>query len=281
MNPIVSMEWVRDRLDSNEMVIVDCRFVLGQPQAGRKAYEEEHLPRAFYLDLEKDLSGPIGKHGGRHPLPEKETFARTLSALGIDDSVSVVAYDDQGGAMAARLWWLLSFLGHPRTYVMDGSFTQWKANGYPVTSQKPTPSPRTFVPRPKPDWTADFTEVKQIIESGDAVLIDSREPKRYRGEEEPIDAIAGHIPGAKNFFWKDVLRPTGEWKSEEDLKRHFKNIPKDKEVIVYCGSGITATPNVLGLKKAGFPRVKLYPGSWSDWISHPEAPIARGDEPDQ
>lgn len=278
MNPILSIDWVRNHLDHPNQVLIDCRFILGQPEAGRQAYEQEHLPGAFYFDLEKDLSGPVQKHGGRHPLPDIEAFSHKLSNIGIDETVRVIAYDDQGGAMASRLWWLLTYLGHPQTYVMDQGFTQWKKKGYPVSAKLPSYTPRTFIPTPNPDVIVDFQEVKQRLGKKDTIIIDSREPKRYRGEEEPIDAIAGHIPGAKNYFWKRVLTDSGAWKDEDQLKQHFQTLPKDQEIIVYCGSGITATPNILALKRAGFTQVKLYPGSWSDWISHSDAPIARGQE---
>lgn len=278
MDPIVSMNWVYNHLHHPHQVIVDCRFILGNPEAGRKAYHQEHIPGAIYLDLEKDLSGPIQKHGGRHPLPDLETFAKKLGNLGINENIRVIAYDDQGGAMASRLRWLLTYIGHPQTYVMDQGFTKWKEQGYPTTNQIPSYEPLQFIPKPKMDYAADYDEVKEKMKSQDTIIIDSREPKRYRGEEEPIDAVAGHIPGAKNYFWKEVLTGSGTWKDENQLKQHFQALPKDKEIIVYCGSGITATPNILALKKAGFSRVKLYPGSWSDWISHPEAPIAKGEE---
>jgi thiosulfate/3-mercaptopyruvate sulfurtransferase len=275
---LVEMSWVHEHLNDPRVLLVDCRFTLGSPEAGEKAYRQEHLPGAFYLDLEKDLSGKIQQHGGRHPLPDPEDLAKTLSAIGVDENIHVIAYDDQGGCMAARCWWLLTYLGHPKVSVMNGTFQLWNERGYPVTAEVPSPTPRSFKPHIIAEMAADQDEVKQKMNRQDTLLIDSRELNRYLGLEEPIDPVAGHIPGAVNFFWKDVLRPDGQWKSKEELKHHFSSLPKDKEMIVYCGSGVTATPNVLALKEAGFTRVKLYPGSWSDWISHKENPIATGPE---
>jgi thiosulfate/3-mercaptopyruvate sulfurtransferase len=277
---LVDMNLVYEHLNDPQVLIIDCRFTLGKPEAGREAYQQEHLPGAFYLDLEKDLSGPVKKHGGRHPLPEPDDLANTLSAIGVDETIHVITYDDQGGCMAARCWWLLTYIGHPNVSVMNGTFHLWKERGYPVTDEVPVPKPRAFKPNIAPDLVADLTEVKQKLNHRGTLLIDSRELKRYLGQEEPIDPVPGHIPGARHFFWKEVLRPNGEWKNTEELKQHFASLPKEKEVIVYCGSGVTATHNVLALKEAGFERVKLYAGSWSDWVSHEENPIATGPEDD-
>jgi thiosulfate/3-mercaptopyruvate sulfurtransferase len=276
MNRIVDMKWVRDHLEDPGVVLVDCRFVLGKPDYGREAYLREHIPGAFYLDLEKDLSGTAGPAGGRHPLPEPDRFAAKLGAIGVNETVHVVAYDDQGGAMASRLWWLLTYFGHHRVSVMNGTFSLWKERGYPVTAQVPETSPRLFTPRPQPGMLVDATEVLRKLNDPDSILVDSRELKRYLGEEEPIDPVAGRIPGAEHSFWKGVLNENGEWKSPDELAEHFARFPRDKELIVYCGSGVTATPNILGLKEAGFEKVKLYAGSWSDWITDPNRPVEKG-----
>ncbi|SEM72522.1 sulfurtransferase [Lihuaxuella thermophila] len=278
MNRIVSMDWVANHLDQPGLVLVDCRFTLGQPDAGKKAYLHSHLPGAFYLDLEKDLSGPVREHGGRHPLPDIQILAGKLGKIGIDENVHVVAYDDQGGAMASRLWWLLTYLGHEQVSVMNGTFSRWREQGYPVTAELPSAEPRTFIPRTQPRMMADMNEVKQKLHQKETLLLDSREEKRYLGEEEPIDPVAGHIPGAKHSFWKDVHNEQGGWKTPEELRQLFGKFPPANEIIVYCGSGVTATPNVLALCEAGYRNVKLYPGSWSDWISYRENPIARGKE---
>lgn len=278
MTYFVSLDWLAEHLDDPQVIIVDCRFQLGQPDAGRTAYEQEHIPGAVYLDLERDLSGPLSTHGGRHPLPTPEAFAQAVGAIGIAETLTVVAYDDQGGAMAGRLWWLLTTFGHAQARVLNGSYSLWKKRGYPVTAELPPLTPRRFHPRLQPQRLATMKEVKAKLHSSETVIIDSREGARYRGEKEPVDPIAGHIPGAKHYYFKEAYTHEGKIKSEAELKQHFANIPKEKEVIVYCGSGVTATPNVLALYEAGYERVKLYAGSWSDWISYRDNPIATGEE---
>lgn len=275
MKHIVSMKWLLARLYEPDLVIVDCRFTLSDPHAGRKAYEEAYIPGAIYLDLERDLSAPVQKHGGRHPLPDLTALAQKLSRLGISNHSRIVAYDDQGGAVAARFWWLLQYMGHDQVYVMEQSFTAWKEAGYPVISdQPPIRVPSRFEPIIQKHMLAGVEEVRVASLKGSAVLIDSREHRRYAGIEEPIDKKAGHIPGAINYFWKDNLKPNGQWKSTTELSQRFADLPQDRDIIIYCGSGVTACPNVLALQEAGFENVKLYVGSWSDWISYSENPIA-------
>ncbi|AJY74981.1 sulfurtransferase [Paenibacillus beijingensis] len=278
MNETVSLKWLLARLYEPDLVIVDCRSALGKPGAGREAFEEAHIPGAVHLDLEQDLSGPLAEHGGRHPLPEPARLAEVFGKAGISADKRVVAYDDQGGMMAARLWWLLRYTGHEAVYVTDQGFTAWREAGYPVTKDEPVRIPARYIPALKPEMLASVEDVRQASESGDIVLIDSREPRRYLGEEEPIDAKAGHIPGAVNKFWKHVLDENGRWRSGEEARELFQDIPADKEIIVYCGSGVSACPNVLALRAAGYGNVKLYAGSWSDWISYGDKPIATGDE---
>jgi thiosulfate/3-mercaptopyruvate sulfurtransferase len=282
MKAIESLAWLAEHLI--DLIIVDCRFTLGQPNAGREAYTAGHIPGAVYLDLEKDLSGPKSQHGGRHPLPDLGAFTLMLSKIGIDDTASVVVYDDQGGAMASRFWWMLHFLGHKNVFILDGGYSQWLAAGYPTDNlvqpvfARANPQERSFKPRVQSHLLVSMDDVKSKLGNRDTVLIDSREERRYLGLEEPIDQIAGHIPGAINAFWKDSLNAQGQWKTTEEQSQRFTNIPADKELIVYCGSGVTACPNFVALKEAGFANVKLYAGSWSDWISYGENPIAIGDE---
>lgn len=278
MNAIVSMKWLLARLYEPDLVIADCRFQLGKPDAGREAYEAGHIPGAVYLDLERDLSGPVGEHGGRHPLPDVEALAARLAAAGISNESRVVAYDDQGGAMASRLWWLLRYLGHDNVFVLDEGFGAWSREGYPVDSETRTVVPARFEPRVRPDMLADVEEVRLKRGQPGVILIDSRESPRYRGEVEPIDRVAGHIPGAINRFWADSRDPDGKWRDPAAQSVRFADLPPSDEIIVYCGSGVTATPNVLALEAAGFERVKLYAGSWSDWISYLGNPVAMGDE---
>ncbi|MFD2670348.1 sulfurtransferase [Marinicrinis sediminis] len=278
MNSTVTMKWLLARLYENDIIIVDCRFQLGNSQAGKEAYEASHLPRAIYMDLEQDLSSPVLKHGGRHPLPNMEAFIDELGKRGIRSDSRVIAYDDQGGAMASRLWWLLKYVGHEHVYVMEQGFTAWQNTGYPVT-QDPAPVaiPGSYAAQLQPDMLVSMEEVREQLNQAHTVLIDSREAIRFAGKQEPIDPVAGHIPGARNFFWKEVLKEDGTWKSEQELRELFSDIDAASTIIVYCGSGVTACPNVIALQSAGFPNVKLYAGSWSDWISYRDNPVATGE----
>ncbi|BFT75912.1 sulfurtransferase [Paenibacillus sp. P36] len=278
MENIVGQSWLLGQLGDANIVIADCRFALGQPESGRKLYEQDHITGAVYVDLEKDLSGAIMAHGGRHPLPDLGAFSILVGSLGIDSTKTVVAYDDQGGAMASRLWWMLKFLGHSEVYVLDQGYSAWKGAGYPVTDEVTAAYPRTFSPKVQRTMLASMDEVKDKLGRPGVVLVDSREERRYLGLEEPIDPVAGHIPGARNYFWKGVLGADGAWLPATKQEQHFAGLRDADEIIVYCGSGVTACPNVLGLSEAGFDNVKLYSGSWSDWISWEDNPIATGEE---
>ncbi|MFF2885989.1 sulfurtransferase [Paenibacillus sp. NPDC057967] len=278
MNNIVSMAWVKEQIGAADVVFADCRFVLGKPEAGREAYEASHIPGAVYLDLEKDLSAPVDEHGGRHPLPDIFDLTVALSRAGIGNETKVVAYDDQGGAMASRLWWLLKYLGHEQVYVMDEGFAVWTNAGYPVTDEIVEPTPTKFLAIVEHTMLVEMDQVQELLGRDGVTLIDSREAPRYRGEVEPIDRVAGHIPGAINRFWKDGLTASGSWKDGAEQAERFADLDKNRELIVYCGSGVTATPNVIALQEAGFTNVRLYAGSWSDWISYSENPVAVGEE---
>lgn len=278
MNNIVTMAWVKEQIGAPDVVIADCRFVLGKPEAGREAYEASHIPGAVYLDLEKDLSAPVDEHGGRHPLPDIFDLTLALSRAGISNETKVVAYDDQGGAMASRLWWLLKYLGHEQVYVMDEGFSAWTNAGHPVTDEVIEPAPVKFLAVVEHTMLVEMDQVQELLGKEGVTLIDSREAPRYRGEVEPIDRVAGHIPGAINRFWKDGLTASGSWKHGAEQAERFADLDKSRDIIVYCGSGVTATPNVIALQEAGFTNVKLYAGSWSDWISYSENPVATGEE---
>ncbi|TVX95013.1 sulfurtransferase [Cohnella terricola] len=278
MKNIVSVRWLLARMYEPDIVIVDCRFKLGEPEAGRKAYEESHIPGAIYLDLEKDLSGPIEEHGGRHPLPDAAELAARFGKAGIGNETRVVAYDDQGGAMASRLWWLLRYLGHTNVFVLDGGFSAWRNTGCPVSDEQRVIIPASFLATVQHNMLIEMDEVRESLGTDSFVLIDSREAPRYRGEVEPIDPVAGHIPGARNKFWAESRHADGTWKDSDEQRERFADLSPEDEIVVYCGSGVTATPNVLALEEAGFTRVKLYAGSWSDWISYSENPVATGEE---
>ncbi|MCP8968814.1 sulfurtransferase [Ectobacillus ponti] len=269
MKHIVEAGWLAERLQDSNIRIIDCRFDLGRPAWGRGAYIEGHIPGALYFDLNEDLSAPVGEHGGRHPLPDWHIFAEKLSAAGIDDGTIVVAYDSQAGAMASRLWWMLTYLGHSQVYVLNGGLQAWGDMGYPVTADVPQVERKTFLPREQTHLLLSMEHVRERIQNGgEYVLLDAREPHRYAGIEEPIDRKAGHIPTAVSAFWKDGVAEDGRFKAGEEQRQRFAGLHQEKEIIVYCGSGVTACPNVLALQEAGFQNVKLYAGSFSDWISY-------------
>ncbi|WP_139489707.1 sulfurtransferase [Brevibacillus dissolubilis] len=271
---LVSMDWLASHLDDPNVAVIDCRFTLGHQGNGLNQYMESHIPGALYFDLEQDLSAPIGEHGGRHPLPSVDSLASLFSHAGIDENVTVVAYDDQDLAMAAHLWWLLRYLGHEKVVVLDGSFQSWREQGLPVSEEIVKRPARTFVPRVQADMLVNVEDVQNRSEN--TALLDSRAGERYRGEVEPLDPKAGHIPGALNYFFKENLNEDGKLRPSEQLKERFAPV-QDKEVIVYCGSGVTACVNVLALHEAGRTDTKLYAGSWSDWCSY-DLPVATGDE---
>ena len=202
MDQIVDLDWLKHRLNEPLVVIVDCRFNLADTSEGKKKYEESHIPGAVYFDLEKDLSSHVGTHGGRHPLPDPKQFALKLGSVGIDQSKTVIVYDDQKGAMAARFWWLLRYHGHPNVAVLNEGFSGWAKKGYPVSSDIPQPQPVQFVSNIHHDWIVPMAGVKNLLDG--EPLIDSRAPIRYRGEKEPFDSKAGHIPCAENWFWEII-----------------------------------------------------------------------------
>lgn len=275
---IVNVDWLYENLDNPSVRIVDCRFVLGSPGKGLDSYVKEHISGALYFDLEKDMSRKAAEHGGRHPMAELDRIIDKLGTAGIDADTKVVAYDDQGGMMASRFWWLLKYLGHDEVYVLDGGFSKWQSKGYPVNDEIPSFPRKEFQANIQHDLLSNVEEVKQNIETKKAHLIDSRAEDRYSGENETIDKKAGHIPGALNYFWKDVINEQNEWKSLDELKEQFKKLNSEDQIIVYCGSGVSACPNIVALNELGFNNVKLYIGSWSDWITYEENPIAVGTE---
>lgn len=281
-NPLVSKKWLLARMYEPNMVIVDCRFQLGAPEAGKTAYAESHIPGAIYLDLESDLSAPVSEHGGRHPLPDPDTLAKRLSQAGINNDSVVVAYDDQGGLNASRLWLLLRWLGHDQVYVMDEGFSAWQQDGYPVTADQRVVIPSSFQPVVRDELIADVEDVRSAIGNPDVLLVDSREAPRYLGQTEPIDAKAGHVPSAINAFWKNNLDAEGKWTSVDQRRAGLSEVidalDAGREVIVYCGSGVSACPNIVALHSLGYSNVRLYAGSWSDWISYEGNPVATGEE---
>jgi thiosulfate/3-mercaptopyruvate sulfurtransferase len=274
-NNLATADWLHQNLNHPHLVIVDCRFELGNVSKGIEEYQKEHIVGAVHLDLERDLSGLKQKHGGRHPLPDLTLFLEKLGQCGIDGSKKVVAYDDQGGVMAARLWWMLRYLGHKEVVVLREGFSGWKEKGYPTSNEVPEKLNRTFSPTIQTKMLVEMEEVKNKLADKQTILIDSRAEERYQGIVEDIDPKAGHIPSALNEFWKESLQPDGQWKSIEEQRTRLSAYlqQKDKEIILYCGSGVTACANILAFEEVGL-HPRLYLGSWSDWISYPENKIA-------
>jgi thiosulfate/3-mercaptopyruvate sulfurtransferase len=264
---LVSPNWLASPSTSKNLVIIDCRFSLADPQLGHQQYLESPISGAYYLDLNQDLAGLVQRHGGRHPLPDLPMLAAKLSQMGITADTTVVAYDNSRFAFAARLWWLLKYMGHNRTAVLDGGFSAYQAAGLPITSEVPPERSGLFVPTLRPNLAVDRAGVQK--REPKTKLIDSREGERYRGEREPIDPVAGHIPGALNYPWQQVTDENGKMRSPQDLRDHWSDIAPEDDIMVYCGSGVTACVNLLALETAGIQTGKLYVGSWSDWCSYP------------
>lgn len=278
----VTTAWVDRHRQEKHVVIIDTRYDLLDKEAGGIAYAASHLPGAYYLSLSDDLSGPLQPDGagGRHPLPAPEKLARILSRMGVTPDTTVIAYDDQGGSSASRLRWLLQWIGHRgEVVVLDGGYTAWVDAGLPVSTE--VPANVEDMPYPvliHDELWVNQAYVKSKIGVEGTVIIDSRDGTRYRGEQEPLDRVAGHIPGAINRFWTEGKHADGSWKSPEEQAERFAGLSKDDEIIVYCGSGVTATPNFFALQEAGFTNVKLYAGSWSDWSADERNPVATGEE---
>ena len=257
--------------------IVDVRFDLGDPGAGRAAYRSGHLPGALFFDLDEDLALPPGPHGGRHPLPDMNDFARMLAERGIGNGHRVIAYDAAGGLFAGRLWWMLRYAGHDDVQLLDGGIDAWVDSGGPLVTEVPRYPAQRFTLRLRPEMVVDRAYVLRNLDSPDVLLIDARNAPRYRGEVEPIDPVAGHIPSALNLPFGDNL-DGGRFKGRKALFERFELTGEAEEVVVYCGSGVSAAHNVIAMEEAGLPLPRLYAGSWSDWVSYGDAPIATGDE---
>jgi thiosulfate/3-mercaptopyruvate sulfurtransferase len=266
-------------LDDPDLAIFDCRFSLKDPAQGRREYQKGHLPGAVYLDLDRDLSGKIiPGETGRHPFPEAGEFAARLSSWGVGPETQVVAYDDLTGAIAARLWGLLRWLGHKKAAVLSGGWSKWLSKDYPTTTQISLPSPREFRANPQGDFLMSAAEVEELLGRDDFLIVDSRSENRYRGIEEPIDAIAGHIPGAVSHPYEGNLDDDGYFLNTEQLRTRFEKAfydhPAD-QMVFYCGSGVTSIHNLIAMIQIGKALPKLYPGSWSDWILKPERGIEK------
>ncbi len=277
MRPIIDPSELRERLDRHDLRLVDARFSLADPSAGREAYRVSHLPGAVYLHLDEDLSGPPGEHGGRHPLPDPDALAATFGRAGIGPETHVVVYDDGDGMIAGRVWWLLRWLGHDCVQILDGGLSAWREEGGPETAEEPQPTPREFEPLPRDAMVVDRAWLLEHLADPQVTVVDARSPERYRGEVEPLDARAGHVPGAVNLPFAGNLAG-GRFKDEADLRERFAGVARAPTLVVYCGSGVSAAHDVIALELAGVRGARLYPGSWSDWVSYRDAPVATGPE---
>jgi len=277
--PLIDAAELAGLIDDDGVRVVDCRFVLPEPEAGRRAYAGGHLPNAVYAHLDEDLAGPVTPQTGRHPLPDPDRFAARLGAWGIRPDTLVVAYDDASGALASRLWWLLGWVGHRRRRVLDGGIEAWLAADGPLTTESPRPARTTDYPvRPEPERVADTPAVIEALAAG-LPVIDARARERFLGRREPIDPVAGHIPGSLNHPFSASLDGQGHLLPAAELASRLGGvgIGKASGSVSLCGSGVTACHIILAAAVAGLPEPRLYPGSWSEWIRDPDRPVAAGD----
>ncbi len=275
---LVSPKELAEQLDNPDWVVVDCRHDLANPEFGREAYADGHIPGARFLHLDDDLSGPRTGQNGRHPLPDPNALAKRLGEVGINNTKQVVAYDDAGGMYAARLWWLLNWLGHRNVAVLDGGMQAWRSHAGALSKTPVTPRATEFIPNPQ----ATCVPLQEVVSqhgSERMLIVDARSPDRFRGENETIDPVGGHIPGAINRFFKDNLDTRGRFKPPAQLRAEFTALldGRDPGLVVHqCGSGITACHNLLAMQIAGLPGARLYPGSWSEWCACDSRPVATG-----
>jgi thiosulfate/3-mercaptopyruvate sulfurtransferase len=275
---LVDTETVAGLLHDPAVLVVDCRFDLSDTEAGEREYERRHIPGAVYASLDRDLSGPRTGRNGRHPLPDPATLADTFGRLGIGDATQVVAYDQDSGIFASRLWWALRWLGHDAVAVVDGGFAKWVAEGHPTTQGRDTRSAQAFTAALRAGMVVGADEVEAIRANRQWRLVDARAPERFSGETETIDKAAGHIPGAVNHFYKLNLSDRGTFRTATELRARIAPTLGDvqaERVVCYCGSGVTACHNLLALEQAGVHGAKLYPGSWSEWSSDETRPTER------
>lgn len=281
---LISPVTLAAHLNDPAWVIVDARFSLAEPELGRQSYQTGHIPGAVYAHLNEDLSAPVLPGvTGRHPLPDPETAGRVFGEMGVGPGMQVVVYDDQGGALAAvRVWWMLRWLGHEAVAVLDGGWQAWQRGAFTVNPGIQRRPPRTFTPQMRPQMLVDAAQVDAMRRDAGYLVLDARAAERYRGENETIDPLAGHIPGAYSAPYSGNLNPDGSFRSPQELRARYQNLlgklPPEK-VAVYCGSGVTSIHNILSIQHAGLGEARLYAGSWSEWIADRSRPVATGPEP--
>jgi thiosulfate/3-mercaptopyruvate sulfurtransferase len=279
--PLITAPALRALMASGApLLVIDCSFDLADPARCEAAHAERHLPGALYLHLDRDLSAPMDGRNGRHPLPTAAQFAERMGRLGCHDGLHVVAYDTAGGMYAARLWWMLRWIGHAEVQVLDGGLAAWDAAGGALAGGPvPARAPGAFSLRPSLARHLGFDEVLAGLGQGRRLIVDARAPDRFRGENETLDPVGGHIPGAGNRFFRDNLGPQGQFKPAEQLRTEWLALMGERcpaDLVAQCGSGVTACHNLLALEVAGLPGAGLYAGSWSEWCARPGAPIAVG-----
>lgn len=281
--PAMTARDLLDRLTDPQVAVFDCRFLLEAPDSGRQEYLQAHIPGATYVHLDEDLSAARTGRNGRHPLPEPSAIVSRFGRLGISNDNDVVVYDSAGGGLAAsRLWWMLRYLGHDRVSILDGGWPAWLQAGGPTRGGTEERAPAAFRGGLRRHLALDADAVAEAAASRGWLVLDVRGPTRYRGEEEPIDPIAGHIPGARNRYWMESLAPNGHLRPPADLRGEFDRLlggAAPNHVVCYCGSGVTSAHTILVMERSGLPGARLYPGSWSEWCSDPARPVARGIEP--
>ena len=278
--PAMSVSELMGRLHQPGLAIFDCRFLLDAPEACHHDYLRAHVPGAVYVHLDRDMSAPMTGRNGRHPLPAPEALIATFGRLGIAHDTDVVVYDAAGGGLAAsRLWWMLRYAGHDRVWFLDGGWPAWVAAGGPTVAGEERRAPAQYVGHLRPDMALDIDATARAAASPEWCVVDVRAPGRYCGEEEPIDPVAGHIPGARNRFWQEALTPDGHLRDAAALRREFEAllgpVPPER-CVFYCGSGVTSAFLVFLMEHAGLPGARIFPGSWSEWCSDPSRPIATG-----
>lgn len=281
---LIEPEELLNYIERSDWRIVDCRFSLQDTELGRKLYTRDHLPGAVYAHLDQDLSSPpVPGKTGRHPLPEVNKLVQRLESLGISDDTQVVVYDDRGGAIADRLWWLLRWIGHEAVCVLNGGYPRWKKAGYPLTNTANEYPKGSVTPSVQPDLHVTTEFVEEILGNPDYLLVDARARDRYLGINEPIDPVAGHIPGAVSLPFEENLDAEGVYLPSEQLLAKYQKILENHDpdkIIVYCGSGVTSIHHIVGMMHVGLKPPRLYVGSWSEWICDPTRPIVTRHEID-
>lgn len=277
---IISAQQLAEIIHNDDVRVFDCRFALKDPQGGLKNYLAGHIPGAQFADMDTQLSSPMTETSGRHPLPAADTFLAQLRAWGVSNSTQLIAYDDISGAFAARLWWLMRWMGHTRVAVLDGGLQKWTESGQPLSQEEASYSKGDFSGRANLDWVIDINSVCTELDADNITLIDARAADRFTGKDQKTDPVPGHVPGAINLPFGGNLTKQGVFEAPQVIRKRFESLVEAKsvdQVVNMCGSGVTACHNLLALEIAGFPPSKLFVGSWSQWIRDTSRPVAIGD----